>query len=235
MPDAKLALFVEGQTEQIFLERFLREILATDDLRIISDRVSGGRKYDRMLIEITSENERGQRYFVLIRDCSADERVASEIREAYADLVAQDYSKIIAVRDLRPHSRQDKHRVVSGFQSVVPISPVPVILVLAIMEIEAWFIGECSHFPRIDGNLSIDKVERYVGYDPCECDVERVDWPASDLHKAYGSVGLYYDKSRYSVERTVNALDINYVRGELRERVPSVRQLIDEIERCFGY
>ncbi len=131
---SKIAIFVEGQAEQIFSERFLREIAGQKDIRINTQRMFGGRRFPRTTIELSAPAARsGERYYALICDCGSDERVASEIRDQYESLIKSGYKAIIAIRDVYPFARQNISRLETGFHEMIKSEPVEVLLVLAVM------------------------------------------------------------------------------------------------------
>ena len=101
---------------------------------------------------------------------------------------------------------------------------------LSIMETEAWFIAEHSHFPRVDSSLLPSSIETVLGYDPSAVDPENILSPASELHAAYQSAGLSYDKSRQCVERTVAALDMESIVIHVAPRTPSLSALICDVK-----
>src|SRR5438105_9904017 len=98
----KLAVFVEGQTEQIFTEKLFREI-AGDDVRIVKRQMSGGTSGDLAILELGGSSIDVQhKFFVLIVNCGADNKVKSAIRDDYDNLVERGFSAIIGIRDVFP-------------------------------------------------------------------------------------------------------------------------------------
>ena len=93
-----------------------------------------------------------------------DGRVLSDVRDQYQTLVDQEFREIIAVRDVYPEPVGDIPTIRADFAALVPVGPVIPLLVLAIMEIEAWFIGEYTHFSRMDPTLTIPAVTAAFGY-----------------------------------------------------------------------
>jgi hypothetical protein len=88
---SKLAVFVEGQAERLWIERLLLEIAGRHRIRVESQKAFGGRKFERTFYEFSeSDPDRGQRFFVLLTDCGTDGRVASEIRDQFQSLLASD-------------------------------------------------------------------------------------------------------------------------------------------------
>jgi hypothetical protein len=84
-------------------------------------------------------------------------------------------------------------------------------LIMAIMEIEAWFLAESTHFFKIDEKLTSEFIESRLGFNPATEHMESRDQPSQDLHNVYSLVGLAYSKSRRQVERTVDALDLRHL------------------------
>ena len=81
----KLVIFVEGQTEQIFVEKLVRFLGSEYNISIQVQRYGGGsRNRPRTIVKIFGTNESANPdYFILIVDCGQDERVKSDIIERY--------------------------------------------------------------------------------------------------------------------------------------------------------
>lgn len=227
----KLAIFVEGQTEQLFAEKLLVEIAGAKKLRIEKRKARGGRKNKRRLrlLETTAVDSQ-QEYFLLIVDCGEDERVGSDIRERYGNLVAQGYQAIIGIRDVFPQEREDIPKLREGLRYKLRTGPIEVLFVLAIMEIEAWFIAEHTHFARISDELTTERIKASIGFDPSTDDVELRDHPSQDLHEIYNLAGYFYKKSKTDVERTVDALDYARIYLALGKRLNDLQNLIERID-----
>ena len=99
----KLALFVEGQTEQIFVEQLLQYIAGDHGINIEKRRGFGGRDQGRSFITLSSPDGEAP-FYILLVDSSNDGRVLSDIREEYEGLARQGYDKIIGLRDIYPHT-----------------------------------------------------------------------------------------------------------------------------------
>jgi hypothetical protein len=62
------------------------------------------------------------------------------------------------------------------------------------MEIEAWFLAEFSHFPRLDSDLTLETIRSNFGFDPSVDDMQLRNHPSQDIHRIYSLVGLEYKK-----------------------------------------
>lgn len=232
----KLAIFTEGQTEQIFAEWLVLSL--GDDARvgIRVERVHGGRRGQaRRITEISGTSEvAGHEFFVLIVDCGQDERVKSDILDRYDRLISAGYKHIIGIRDLFPHSRDDVGRIRDGFVFKLPVEPVKPALILAIMEAEAWFLAEYSHFPRIQANLTIDRIQRELGFDPVNDDMQLRHRPSKDLENIYFLETVNYHKTRADVECTVDCLDLAIIQHQIATKIHDLGDLVKQLRTFFN-
>jgi hypothetical protein len=61
----------------------------------------------------------------------------------------------------------------------------PIELLLAVMEIEAWFLGEYTHFERVSPNLKLERIRAALQFDPSTDDLEKRKHPTEDLDHIY--------------------------------------------------
>lgn len=104
--------------------------------------------------------------------------------------------------------------------------PILVHFILAIMEIETWFLAEHKHFERIDNRLTMAHIKAKVGFDPSTDDMEQRDHPAGDMNAIYQLVGKEYSKSMEVVQETVKVLDYARLYFELPDRYASLKQFV---------
>src|SRR6266446_4943945 len=232
----KLVIFVEGQTEQIFVEKLVRFLGNERSISIRVERLGGcARNRPRTIIKISGMDESvNQDYFILIIDCGQDERVKSDVIERYNGLITSGYQAIIAIRDVYPILRGDIQRLRQGFAFGLPNAPVNPFLVLGIMELEAWFLAEYSHFLHIHPNLTIDRIQQALGFNLITDNMQLRDHPSSDLEDIYFLENIYYDKTRNCVERTVSALDFDILTGYIALEIDDLRSLINAIQHFFA-
>lgn len=160
----KLAVFVEGQTEQVFVERLLTEIAGRRSIRIETSQGSGGRKVQRIFLSQKSTPPHPtHRYYAMIYDCANDGCVVSDLRDNYANLVTSGYTAIVGIRDVFPRPHDDIPQLEDAFKQVVPTQPVTPLLALGVMEVEAWFLAEHSHFARIHPQITPARGVRGIG------------------------------------------------------------------------
>jgi hypothetical protein len=229
---SKLAIFVEGLTEQLFVERLIREIAGNYHVRIGIEQVSG-RKGDRRIRLFSEQPDLGQPGYVLIRNCNGDHNVAPDVRDQYNSLASSGYSGIIGLRDLYPRPRQDLPILLGldrrSLNFGLKTTPIRVQWIFAVMETEAWFLAEYTHFARIHPDLTIESIRANLGFDPQVDDMELCAHPADDLNAAYGLAGLTYQKSVQDLARTITALDFALIYFNMAQ-VLQLRSLVNAID-----
>lgn len=223
----KIAIFVEGLTEQLFVERLLEELAGRRNIRIDLQR----RVKDTFSTVRMGNNGGAERYFALILDCANDERVKSEILDQRESLMRADYELIVGLRDLYPSSRTDFAKLRRMLAYGVPTNGIRIHLVLAVMEIEAWFIQEGEHYQKIGLGLTKDVVRARLGFDPDNDSAEMIDHPSEFLDQAYQIVGKRYQKTQKHIARTVNAIDYARMFMFVPQKCPALGKLIEPIEQ----
>ncbi len=228
----KLAVFVEGQTEQLFMQRLIQKIAGRRKVAIeLRKGFFGGRSgRSRSLILLESPDVRGEQFFVLIVDSAAENRVASDIRDQYESLVNAGYSRVLGLRDVYPQSRSKIPLIRRAVERVLPKGSVTVDIVLAIMEIEAWFLAEYTHFEHLYPGITLDKVNTAIGDNAQTLDVENIAHPSETLNTVYQIVGRAYKKNKDRIERLVEKLDYARLYLEIPKRVSALKCLCDHLD-----
>lgn len=229
----KLAIFAEGQTEEIFAQHLVSFLGSDIELDIQIERVSGGRGSRNRVIQLRAAGD-SRDFFVLIVTCGQDDHVKSDLLDRYQGLVDAGYNKIVAIKDLFPKPREEEELVREGFEILLPVKPVHPVLVLAVMEIEAWFLAEHTHFNQIRQDLTMDLICTKLGFDPSVDDMQNREHPANDLENAYFLVLLNYHKTRAHVERTVDAIDFPSITTDVANKFRDLERLIELIRSFFG-
>jgi hypothetical protein len=226
----KLAIFVEGYTEAVFAEKLVYEIAGQNKVQIEHRKILGGSTTKKTMKLIKAANPvTEQEYFVLIYDCGGDALVKTRIKEEHENLTKSGYEKVIGIRDVRPEFEYSQiSKLELGLPTYIKTKFIPVTFILAIMEIEAWFLGEHTHFTKIDPTLTIELIKSNLGFDPENENMELRDTPAIDLQSCYSIVGKSYKKGQ--VQDTVDVLDYEYIYLEGKEKFPYLKKLVNEID-----
>jgi hypothetical protein len=223
----KLAVFVEGQTEQIFLERLIKEIAGEHNVYFAL------RNYgEHKIVNFKQIVQEGQeaKYFVLLYDCQGDGQVKSKIRDERESLEKADYSVIIGLRDLYPESFAALSALERNLRYGLPTKGIPIHIVIALTEVEAWFLQDSYHYTSISDLLDPATFKATFGFDPAVDSAEQVHHPSGLLAAIYASVGEEYLKSRASVQRTVNALDVDQLVLTTAAQIPKFHELVQHVD-----
>jgi hypothetical protein len=223
----KIALFVEGQTEQLFAARLIREIMGKHKISIENYKYLGGKKIVRKPFLLTTQDVKGNsEYYFVIFDCSGDDRVQSDIRDRQNSLIQESFSLVIGIRDVYPETNIMKLKKYLYF-GISPMPNISINIILAIMEIESWFISEETHYRKISDKLSFEVVNLIAGIDVSKDNTEIIHHPSDILKQIYIKGGTTYDKSMKKVQRTLDALNYENLYVNVRNRNKSLNELLN--------
>jgi len=229
----RIAIFVEGQTEQIFVTRLVKEILG-NDISVILKRSLGGSNAPKQEIVRHVSIAKKAKFHILINDCGADNRVKSEILENIESLENSNYKCIIGLRDLYPLSEEHLPKLKRGLNFLPHkyISSGSLFeIIIAVQEIETWFLAETHHLARVDKRLNNGSfIKQHLGFNPYTTDVSMRKHPSQDLNNIYKLVGKSYTKRYWQIQKLVNRLDYQNLLRNIRYEIPSLGELITIIE-----
>ena len=237
----KVAFFVEGETEQEFIEKLLAEIAGQKNISIRSYKFSGGGNNSPRITRFIDETLSDEAiYEALIYVSSNDNRVNSDILDQKDGLRRQKYSKIIGLRDLRgdQNGRQLTHDDLLNTERAAEFierrcSPLEAKIIIAVMEIETWFLADTEHYSCIDPNLTRNLLfsnESNIRFNPYRDDLTLRLHPAEDLATVYQLVGKTYTKRKRNRQRTVDCLDYASIYLHLPKQITKLAELIFEID-----
>ncbi|MBN2324224.1 MAG: DUF4276 family protein [Spirochaetes bacterium] len=227
----KTCIFVEGQTERIFLKYLIEQYLSPPTFTIDSVKLISNKLYT---IKSSCSIDNTDHYF-LIFDVSNDSKVLSAIIERSQKMVLyQGYTFILGIRDLYPNKKHDKTKVLNYIKQTLHNNGLSSTtrVILAIMEIEAWFLADYSFFRRIDDCLQVDYISQNLGIDISTSNPEDYNHPSKVIDQVLTLIGSSYKKKEKDVYRICHRLD--YAKlcldQDLHSRVPSLDYLI----RCLN-
>ena len=232
----KLAIFVEGLTEQILVRHMLQAVLDRNRIAIQSVKITGGHNV-RMSFTVmkAAHVNRMTDYYVLLYDCGGETNVKSYMLAHRQKLLSSGYQMVLGLRDVYPNfGREDVGKLIRGLNYQLPQKRARTHIHLAVMETEAWFLGEFHHLKKISGKLSPEYIEQHLGFNPRTENMEERDHPASDLKAVYHLVGHDYTKKRDRLNAVVSKLDFNYFTHGLTDRMPSLGKFVNDLEYFFN-
>ena len=221
------AIFVEGQTELIFVERLLFKVLGYQGLRIELEEQYGGLYHE---IGVRGAPPGNACYNVLLVNCACDGKVLSAIEERANKLRNAGYDRILGLRDIHPRPSDELEEIYALTADRLVSMPLPCKLIIAVREIEAWFIADTEHFVRYNPLLTLAFIQQKIGADVVQQDVEQIPHPSELLKKIYNLVGGTYDKKLKEVHRLVDILNYEYLYLEAPDSVPALKKFVDELD-----
>ncbi len=227
----RLAVFVEGQTELIFVERLLQELAGYQRISIRLERKVGD---GIVSLKGRGSNVGGETYAVLIYDCQGEGSVKTAMLERMADLKNKGYQTILGLLDLYPIQLADRKKFIRGVNAGLALQGVKLQIVVAVMEVEAWFVKESHHFLRLHPALDPASIKRRIGFNPDTDDVTLVRHPSTLLHRIYRLVGREYKKKEGQVRHVVSLLDYDNLYVGVTKQVESLAIFLQHIDEYLA-
>lgn len=230
----KIAVFVEGLTEQEFTIRLLTELAKNIGIVLEIKKQYCGTLSFVELRTLHTNAQHPQHVHVLIANCCSDAQVKQQIRDNYNSLSSQGYSLIVGLYDIYPLTHNEIQDVMNALPLGLPTGNIPIELHLAILETEAWFLEELTHFSRIDKKITTKEIV-VNGFDHNNVLAYTLPHPAQTLDKIYKSAGKRYTdndgkKNGKRIKRTVDALSFTELYNKTRHKAPSLDQFITSLE-----
>ena len=239
----KIAFFVEGPTEADFVRRLLQEYTSRRCLvRVYAGE--GGKKFRRTFKLVYSDNNNGQEYTIHIYISSTDNRVNSDVRDSLPTLYRAGFTAVVSLKDLRGDKSPGVSKTLADLPAMEMIDNTlfshanpPVNPIIAVMEVETWFIAETNHYSNIDPGLTRALIESNVENleaNPYTDNLTLVTKPAEMLDNIYQLRGKHYRKDEVSRQCTVNALDYAILYMNVSARLMKLNDFFMKLDLIFS-
>jgi hypothetical protein len=217
----KVAIFVEGQTELIFVREFLLKIFEYQNLNIRCFNLFTNNQSNATDYAFPNQINEALPFYFEIINVGNDNAVLSRILRREAYIWNSGFHKIIGLRDMygkayREEAQNAQIDEVLNQQFKSGISeqlakkaqrPNDIHLIFAIMEVEAWFLGFEEVFTNLDARLTIDFIQQNLDFDLSTIDPETTFFhPTKNLNEIYNLVNQAYTKSRGEIEALMSFL-----------------------------
>jgi hypothetical protein len=222
-----IAIFVEGQTELIFVERLLFEMFGYQILRIEHEFQHGGLYHQ---IGIRGAPPVCASHTVLIVNCACDGKVLPAIEERANKLRNAGYDRILGLRDIYPLPSDELEEISELTENRLASMPLPCKIVIVVREIEAWFLADTGHLVRYNLLLTPEFIHQKIGIDIIHQEVEKINHPAGLLKDIYALVGGTYDKKLKDAHGVVDNLNYGYLYLEAPDSVLALKKFLRELE-----
>ncbi len=216
----KTAIFVEGQTELIFVREYLLQLFEYQDIAIACYTLFVDTKFNPT--EYAVENLSAAHFFQIL-NVGNDNAVLSRILNREKYLWNSGFDKIIGLRDMysrayrdaNPKSNKIDSQINAEFikNSQIQLSkkaekPENINFQYAIMEAESWILALNDCFTQLNPMLTNDFIREKLGYDLAITDPETAFYhPAEEVEKIYHLAKMNYNKSKsdiYAIMSTTN-------------------------------
>lgn len=238
---SKVAIFVEGQSEQIFIRHLLLRTMDCSKVSFICLRLYAGKTIPA---RFDYPNPHAEMSFLIV-NVGQDEKVLSEIKEREEDLIKQGFDRIIGLRDM--YSEKYLKRSPSGIDNSVTTAfidgwnstiqrmskPSKIKIHIAIMELEAWFLGIYDIFKRINSILSVEYIENELGFNLADIDPQTEFFkPAEEVNRIFQLVGLQYKKKEHDVESICSNINNDDLYNSFLSKMEDVADLKIFMRSC---
>jgi hypothetical protein len=236
----KVAIFTEGQTEMIFLRRYI--FLSFDISKVSFDCFQ---LYSNNLVPVRFSYEAPDpSIYFLIVDVKGDETVVSAIRERGLNLIKKGYDIIIGIRDL--YCAEYKNRSLGSIDDEISkkfiescntvlretIALEKYIILFAIMEIEAWFLGMYNIFYKINNGLTLETILSKLNIDLKNVDPQKEFYrPSKEIDRIFNLIGISYSKSLNFIEMFTSHMETDDFQNAVENgRCENFKILQDKLE-----
>ncbi len=243
----RIALFVEGQTEMVFLRSLLHWIFGYN-IHYICKELSSYNIIPWKHREYGKENPSPEFDFMII-SVGGDGTLINAIYEREERLVEEGFEKIIGIKDM--YSEEYKKYVrfkeiddsvtqkfVEGMNKTISTmkNTCRIEVHFAIMEIEAWFLMMHKVFERIDPALTVEYIKAKLEKDLRQIDPQKEFFkPASFVEQILGLCGVRYRKTLDDVNRIVSRLTETDIQDSLHSnKCQSFRDFYQCLERMIS-
>ncbi len=229
----RIAIFVEGQTERIFIEKFLIMYLGYHKIKVKSWKELGVRGRECKAREPNLHAD----YYFLIYDVGGDAKVNSALKERAETMIHKHgYDYLLGLRDVYDeYSRSEIPAAIQGFNALFQHCSFrrKLRLIFAIMEIEAWFLADYNVFERIHASLTPEFIKEHLGLDLVNDDPQNYDHPAAVMNSIYKLVCQAYKKREKQAYQVAHKLDYDYLvcsEEILLHKIKSWRYFLDCVD-----
>ena len=207
----KTAIFVEGQTELVFVRELLLKVFEYQRIALECYTLFTDSSF--IPAEYAFPNQEAE-YFFQVINVGNDQSVLSRILRREEYMRHEGFVRIIGLRDM--YSRQyreeaQNHKIdpILNQKFIVgaraQIKSTNTYFSFAIMEVEAWLLGLRKVFAKMDERLTAEFIEEKLGFNLDTIDAEEAFFhPANQVNDLFGLIGKHYNKSKGDINAIVS-------------------------------
>ncbi len=233
----KIAIFVEGLTEEIFVTALLRKCFRDGAIQVKSTKLRGRTR--QITFKFLADSPQYAPHFCLLVESPNDSTVLSDLKENYPTMREKGFTAFLGLRDLKSDAfDRFGEQIIQSARGTVDRFKTrdDVFFHFAKMETEAWFLAEPSVFERLDRRLTLDRIEQEIGTNLEEVDPqEEISNPAQIVRRIHVLAGLRYRKRKSELHRLVSRLDWEElcISAKEKARISFFFDFLDDLERVL--
>ncbi|HEY8100406.1 MAG TPA: hypothetical protein VIF82_06600 [Burkholderiaceae bacterium] len=232
----KVIIVVEGQTEQIFTQEFIRRLVTQQACNIILQKLHGGVLIGKR--PSASSDDSDFTHEIQIINVENDEKVNTYIDD---HLEVYKNKGVVAVYGLRDSFSGDKRK-----RKVNPIKideycaaetikrGMTINIIVAEVEIEAWFLSVPQFFEKYHTELTLEKVNEILNINLANTSVESLAHPSKMIHKVLSSVALKYEKRKSDSYKISNLLDYEDLYLTKKDQVLALNRFVLVLDEALS-
>lgn len=215
----KTAIFVEGQTELVFVREYLLKKFDYQNIHIECYTLFTDSNFHRT--EYAFPNENAIYYFQII-NVGNDNAVATRILNREKYLWNSGFSRIIGLRDMYSKAYRELVKEVGKIDADLneefkkntkeqitkkAEKPNQIYFTFAIMEVESWVLGFYQCFEKINPMLTVEYIQQHLGFDLETVNPETTFFhPAKTMEQIYELANETYKKNKGNIESIMASL-----------------------------
>jgi hypothetical protein len=238
----RVAIFTEGQSEQIFVRNFLMKLIdnakiSFECLKLLAGTVRPVR------YNFTSPS--ATIHFMII-DVANDAGVIDAIKNREQGLLSAGYQRVVGLRDMycavydkrsagkidQTVSRQIEEAILGEINQMS--QPERISVFFEVMEFEAWILGMYNLLGKIEPRLSVENIKNTMGIDLHDIDPQTEFYrPYQILKEILGMAEIEYKKRFGDTEKLTALMDAEDFEDAIkRNRSASFKKFYTEMQEC---
>lgn len=234
----KTLIVVEGQTEQIFVLKFLENLSSYQHLQIQLRELKGGGVEIKTGNGTRGANIEDAKHIIKILNAANDDTVQTYINENLEYFKSQGFGIIYGLRD-RYRGNNNKpplniEKIEAYYKELEVEHAMTIEMVIAVEEIEAWFLTVPEFFLEYHPSLSLDRINEIFGSDLINTPVETIRHPAAAIGKVLEAVGITYKKRLGDAHKITNILNYNELYLEKIKTNASLNKFVNALNNALA-
>lgn len=219
----RIAIFVEGQSELIFLREAFLKYFEYSDIEIECRNLFTKSYFTKAEYDFHFPNASKH---IQIINVGNDNAVLSRLLNRENEMWKAGYDCIIGLRDMyskdymRISDKIDPYTIskfIEGSKNTIEVRslrPESIFLCFAVMEIESWIIGLSKIFQKIDDKLTVEFIEKHLSVNLNKIDPETEFYrPSNFINQVYSLIGKSYNKKKSDIEAIMNVINKDDIIG----------------------